>query len=482
MKYRKEIKLVDLAPNHKGDAAKGRILFIERGCLACHTHQGTETTQGNPGKLELYSPAVSSEAVFGPNLSQVAEKLGGSTPESRKWLIQWILNPHVHSPRSRMPVTHLTPNEAADVAAWLLAQSPDDSVGARLEDASRSPRRNKELQDLAKVYLTRMLSDRDMDAFLKGMTDEQLAKYRGDPKSAQRRMASDPGRHRRGREGPRPVDDVRSEDAFKFYLGKNAVGRLGCYGCHDIPGFETAKSIGVGLNDWGKKPADRLAFEDIQNFFKKHYYDVPELNDKDTVKVEDGVKKEPYEKFYAEALLDHHAPQRLGYLNQKIRDPRSYDYNRIRSWDDRARMPKFTLGRPRMTKEERDALKDEATAKDAHAKFEGRKFVEEAKAREAVATFVLGLVAEQVPTKSINTPTGDRLAEVKGRCPGVLDKYNCAGCHTIRPGVYDFKLGPKTLAKLDFALDAQNNLIDKLGVIRFPSHTNWVGRNPIGEQ
>ena len=51
--------------------------------------------------------------------------------------------------------------------------------------------------------------------------------------------------------------------------------------------------------------------------------------------------------------------------------------------------------------------------------------MEEAQAREAVATFVLGLVAESVPVKSINQPSGDRLAEVKGR--QVLDKFNCNG-------------------------------------------------------
>src|ERR1700733_5643906 len=105
----------------------------------------------------------------------------------------------------------------------------------------------------------------------------------------------------------------------------------------------------------------------------------------------DGVKKEPYEKFYADALLGHNS-ERLGYLNQKIRDPRSYDYNRIRTWDDRARMPQFAFARPR-SKAGEDA-----------ADFQKRVFVEEAQAREAVSTFVLGLVAEQMPVKSINQP------------------------------------------------------------------------------
>jgi cytochrome c2 len=155
-------------------------------------------------------------------------------------------------------------------------------------------------------------------------------------------------------------------------------------------------------------------------------------------------------------------------LNQKIRDPRSYDYNRIRAWDDRARMPQFQLARPRKKADEKEE------------DFKARIFTEEAEAREAVATFVLGLVAEPVPIKSINQPKGDRLAEVKGR--QVLDKYNCAGCHLIRPGVYDFKAGPKSIELLDARSTLVANAIQASGEYTFPNHHNWVGRNPLGDR
>ena len=209
--------------------------------------------------------------------------------------------------------------------------------------------------------------------------------------------------------------NVTDEGALKHYLGKKAISRLGCYGCHDIPGFENAKSIGVGLNDWGKKPADRLAFEDIDNFFKKHYYPVADRRQGARHGIEGG-RQGALRAVLCRELWGPSA-NREGYLNQKIRDPRSYDYNRIRAWDDRARMPKFTLRSPA---QERTA-KTTPTSRPAFSRTKPT--------REAVATFVLGLVAEQVPPKSINQPTGDRLAEVKGR--QVLDKYNCAGCHLI---------------------------------------------------
>lgn len=451
MKLRREAKLVNQAPGYTGDAAKGRLLFTERGCLSCHVHHGTEEkAQGKASDKDTYAPTLKGEAVFGPDLSQLSGKLGSSTKDptgARTWLIQWILNPQFHSPRSRMPVTHLTPHEAADVAAWLLAQPAADVDPSWQEIKITEPTR-KDMEKLARVYLTRMLSQEDMEKFLKGsLQGVERQVVEGDLAEDEKEL----------------LKKVNVDSSLKFYLGKKAVSRLGCYACHDIPGFENAKSIGVGLNDWGKKSPERLAFDDIDNFFRQHYYTVDSLTGKDGIRD----KKEPYESFYAEAL-DHHHRTREGFLNQKIRAPRSYDYNRVLAWDDRARMPKFTLSRPR----KKDGEDDKA--------FEGRIFKEEAEAREAVSTFVLGLVAEQVPSKSINQPTGDRLAEIKGR--QVLEKYNCAGCHLIRPGVYDFNASSKAMTKLDEAYKSERNSIRSSGEIEFLNHHNWVGRNPLGDR
>src|SRR5262249_1970083 len=68
--------------------------------------------------------AVQSEATFGPNLSRVAYKIApeGGDAAARRWLVQWIVNPNVHSPRTRMPITHLSPKDARDIAAYLLSR------------------------------------------------------------------------------------------------------------------------------------------------------------------------------------------------------------------------------------------------------------------------------------------------------------------------------------------------------------------------
>ncbi len=419
--------------------------------MACHSHQATETAQGKNGDKE-YGPAVVGMANFGPNLSQLVDKLGtkkGDKASARTWLIQWVMNPEMHSPRTRMPNTHLTNTEAADVAAWLLAQKATDE-GEDWASLNVPEPDGKDLRKLAEVYLVRLLSQSDMETFLKDgkLRSEVVADLPVEEKELARNFG---------------------DEGLKHYLGKKAVSRLGCFACHDIPGFDNAKPIGVALNDWGKKDPGRLAFEDIDQYLLHHFQTVPSLVDGEGKPVaakviEDhghAVKKLPYEQFYADALGHR---QREGYLNQKIYDPRSYDYNRLRAWDDRSRMPQFRFARGRRKDKETDA------------DFEARTNVEEAEAREAVSTFILGLVAEPVPAASINQPRGDRLAEVKGR--QVLEKFNCAGCHLIRPGNFDIKLTDNSLKKLEEAFVRTEKRAIGGGEHFFPYHADWVGKNP----
>ena len=71
-------------------------------------------------------PAVSDEAAyFAPDLSRLAAKIApqkGDAKARRRWVVQWVLNPNIYHPRTRMPITHLTVQQACDVADWLLSQ------------------------------------------------------------------------------------------------------------------------------------------------------------------------------------------------------------------------------------------------------------------------------------------------------------------------------------------------------------------------
>lgn len=433
-------RIKDLAPaGYAGDAANGARLFRERGCLACHIHESTE-------KAAAGLPALHGEAQFGPNLSRVALKLGATANDrvsARRWLIQWVKNPNVHNPRTFMPITHLEDKEAADIAAWLLDQK-EAWEAADLPEPSIDT-----LKSLARVYLERIGTRQDVESLLN--PKDETAKSRGQDWVKGLRPDAD--------EGELLVGDLNA-DKLKLYVGKKAMNRLGCYGCHDIPGFESSKPIGTPLNDWGKKDPERLAFEDVAAFVKKTYDIVEKTADGDgkPVAIKDG--KKPYEKFFFESLDHHH---RDGFLYQKLREPRSYDYDRLRPWDDRLRMPQFKFAR------------SEPRAEESKEDFEARSEKEEAEAREAVMTFVLGLLAEPIPFKFLNQPKAERGAEVRGR--QVLEKFNCGGCHLLRPGIYDFKKSRELTDDLEeFYNTAQRAASTDYGQDpQFIHHNAWAG-------
>lgn len=195
------------------------------------------------------------------------------------------------------------------------------------------------------------------------------------------------------------------------YIGRRTISRYGCYGCHDIPGFEAARPIGTVLQDWGRKDTSKLATEHIHEYLKHHGGPGGTSAEKE---VEKAVARANGEEFKSaeeaeEALrpayffedLMHHG--RAGFLWQKLREPRSYDYEKVetKGYDERLRMPLFPL--------------DDAQ-------------------REAVATFVLGLVAEPPPSEYVYQP--DPIAQDRIDGEFLLEKYNCVGCHYVEMPKY----------------------------------------------
>jgi mono/diheme cytochrome c family protein/nitrate reductase cytochrome c-type subunit len=499
-------------PAKEGDAAKGRQWFTERGCLACHSHNGTIAPTGGIPVISL--------ANFAPDLSRVAAKLRPAIgKDARRWLVQWLLNPNVHHPRTRMPITHLSVEQANDIAAWLMSQKATDWSEP---DPARPDLTN--IKALARVYLGKApgVTLTDLDAFLPadgaempGIPAERLAFFARDAEE-------------------RKLEKGKvTEEALLWYIGKKAIGRQGCYACHDIPGFETAKPIGTALNDWGKKDPERLAFEDASTFAKTHFNIVPsrktrqevlarkafleakkdrnsgeenelerlerqlkrqdrihELEKKaekpegltsaeqrelekfgptklfeEYVDPEIGMKKPPVEEIFFQAL-EHPHQTREGFLHQKLMDPRSYDFNRERPWDDRLRMPQFQFARLRKLPGEKEE------------DFKTRQHVAESEAREAVMTFILGLTAEPIPLQYVHQPKAEKNAEVIGR--QMLDKFNCAGCHQVRPGVYEFKQADEIVKRLQQTLENSEAAL-KID-FNFPGHSAWVGTTPTSDK
>ncbi|MCE9603773.1 MAG: c-type cytochrome [Planctomycetia bacterium] len=377
-------------------AERGKQTFQTRGCLACHSHAefpGIHQTQG-------------------PDLSGIGAKL--TDERGAKWLYSWLKQPNLYHARTVMPNLLLDPittsttvagaaapttsttDPAADIAAFLLADKnrPSDKAPWKPEAVPSLNGKEKDIDDLLRLYLGGAFTKSDTEAYLKtGIPAERKSQIKGD----ERLLIVEAG-------------EAWSNDKKLNYLGKKSIGRLGCAGCHDIPGFEDAKSIGTGLADWGRKEPSKLAFEQILAYLSEKdgghghggHGAAPSGPPKDGLTAEQRLDKG----FYMEALGHH---QREGFIWQKLREPRSYDYKKTenKSYIDRLRMPQFNL--------------DDAQ-------------------RESIMTFVLGLVAEPPPAKYVYRPSPRQQAVLEG--VSVLEKFNCAGCHTLQQERWEIEYKP----------------------------------------
>lgn len=343
-----------------GDVARGKELFATKGCVACHNHKEQKSIEAKG---------------FGPDLSELQAKF--QTPEQKKWLASWIKNPAAHNPLTYMPSLQLTDQEAADLAVYLVSVP-----GKYAKDLQVPPIDKAALRDLSL-------------SFERKGTDLDSARKR--------------------------IDGMSTEEQL-LYLGQKTVARLGCFGCHNIPGYETAKPIGVALTDWGRKDPHKISFENAVQYVRDSLEHLPAEE-----KANHFYTKNDY---YLWALSHH---QREGFLMQKLREPRSYDEGKIRRWEDRTRMPQFNLD-------------DEE--------------------REAVATFVLGLVGETINRKYVYNPSPAKQAEVKGR--NLIETYNCQACHVFKPGEYQVT---------PIASDVENLMAfgkkELDGDYSFPGHSAW---------
>jgi len=204
---------------------------------------------------------------------------------------------------------------------------------------------------------------------------------------------------------PAQLSDAEKQRRLTLYVGRRTVSRYGCYGCHDIAGFEEARPIGTALQDWGRKDTSKLAPEHIEEFLR-HHGEPDGSSTYDAVAAivspsnPDPTHTERMKAFFFESLMHH---GRAGFLWQKLREPRSYDYEKTetKGWDERLKMPKFPFQEEQI---------------------------------ESIATFVLGLVADPPPSQYLYQPEGPALARIQGE--KLLQRYNCTSCHMVNmPGI-----------------------------------------------
>jgi cytochrome c2 len=185
-----------------GDAAHGKQLFETVGCGGCHILDAK-------AKRDDYFPLIN--RLHGPNLVNTGSKV------SRGWLYAWIKNPKQYFPDTNMPNLRLTDQEAADITAYLL-------------DA---PNHNRDYENVALPAIDRGVRDNLALVYLQNL-------YTMD--RSRQKLAAMPEAER------------------NVYLGEQTIGKYGCYGCHDIKGFENTKPIGTELTTEGTKPIHQLDF------------------------------------------------------------------------------------------------------------------------------------------------------------------------------------------------------------------------------
>jgi cytochrome c2 len=143
--------------------------------------------------------------------------------------------------------------------------------------------------------------------------------------------------------------------AKEVYAGEKLIAHYGCFACHRIPGFEEAKPIGTELTEEGSKAVHRLDFGFL------------------------------------------HLPHtRQDWFRTKLHNPRIFDRDRARGWEEKLRMPNFRF---------KDWELDNVT------------------------TAVLGfqkLNASSAAKKELNGPEA---AIERGR--RIVKDHNCRGCHIL---------------------------------------------------
>ncbi len=339
---------------------RGKLAFELRGCLACHQHEDFPV----------------STAIQGPNLTGLADKFAptAEAPHPEQWLYSWIKQPTHYHARTKMPDLYLEPitqadgtitDPVADIVAYLLSggkgwQPPAASVAALVPNET-------DLDELALEHLKATFPQRRATTYLaEGIPAEIGPSLKG----AEIELVGS-----------------ASTDQKLLYVGRKAISKYGCYGCHDIPGFEDAKPIGTAMADWGRKESSKLAFEHILEYLHKgghgnHGNDVGHLEAASTDSVGGGDHHADTDMaashadagfddaFYMDQLA---AADRSGFIWQKLTEPRSYDYKKTanKRYNERLRMPLFPL---------------------------------QPQEREAVITFVLGLVADPPAEEFVYQP------------------------------------------------------------------------------
>jgi len=234
-----ETHLFAVSSPPRGDATRGLELVESVGCLGCHVTGEEERLEAGPRRT------------FGQPLQSIGSKT------SFEWLFDWVRDPKHYSSMTYMPDLRLTDQEVADVASYLKTLIGSDG------EESRGEYNDSVVEEVLVDYLRAIVPTEEALTLAKEMSAKEQ----------------------------------------QLELGRRAIGRYGCYSCHEIKGFEETQPIGIELSEEGSKLLQRLDFAFV--------HDIPHT--------------------------------KVDWFKKKLSDPRVFDRNRVLQPLEKLRMPDFSF-------------------------------------------------------------------------------------------------------------------------------------------
>jgi cbb3-type cytochrome oxidase cytochrome c subunit/mono/diheme cytochrome c family protein len=271
-----------------GDVEKGRQIFYSMGCYACHLGPDDRAGSALP-EPTLRRFERRDDVPPGPRLIGLGSKLNA------KWLNAWLAEPRHYNSVTRMPnlrwrdetgpdgktVTRTAAQLRADVTAYLLSSKDAEFEARPVPDPVSGTRWTKEHE-----YV------------LLDFWKEWYGKTKADPADPSRRITM-------------PAEEA---DQVAADVGRRLIGYRGCFGCHNVTGYEKEQPIGKELTAEGSQDLHKFDFGILS------HEEVPHT--------------------------------RWDWIENKLRQPRIYDKGRFKPrWNDKLRMPRFNL-----TEEDRQAV------------------------------------------------------------------------------------------------------------------------------
>ena len=227
------------AGRNGGNPAAGKQIVESVGCFGCHA----------VGPIQDAANQTQTRRRHGYNLANQGSKV------SATWIYNWVKDPRQVWPESKMPSLRLTDQEAADVTAYLVSLKNAEFDSKPLPEAEESA-----LDEVTLEFLRANSTAIEAAEKLKGMNLQQK----------------------------------------NLFAGERLVSRYGCFGCHNIPGYENAQPIGTELTEAGSKLLSQFDFGFLP--------------------------------------IEH---ERHSWYEQKLKDPRIFDVGRVKRPEELLKMPNF---------------------------------------------------------------------------------------------------------------------------------------------